>query len=90
MNEQQEVWRLFSLIPIVAIRSYHLTTYMNPFPQSKLSILYPYITSPKMDSIVETQRQTHEELERYEAALAEVLMQNPTVVSCSSEACVRR
>jgi splicing factor 3A subunit 3 len=34
-----------------------------------------------MDSIIETQRQTHEELERYEAALAEVLMQNPTVVS---------
>jgi splicing factor 3A subunit 3 len=36
-----------------------------------------------MDSIIETQRQTHEELERYEAALAEVLMQNPTVVSSS-------
>lgn len=34
-----------------------------------------------MDSIVETQRQTHEELERYESALADVLMQNPTVVS---------
>lgn len=34
-----------------------------------------------MDSIIETQRQTHEELERYEQALAEVLMQNPTVVS---------
>ncbi|TYJ51396.1 hypothetical protein B9479_008037 [Cryptococcus floricola] len=31
-----------------------------------------------MDSIVETQRQTHEEIERYEQALAEVLMQNPT------------
>lgn len=37
-----------------------------------------------MDSIIETQRQTHEELERYEAALAEVLMQNPTVVSTTS------
>jgi hypothetical protein len=37
-----------------------------------------------MDSIVETQRQTHEELERYEAALAEVLIQNPTVVSLSN------
>ncbi|WVQ79096.1 hypothetical protein IAT38_001190 [Cryptococcus sp. DSM 104549] len=31
-----------------------------------------------MDSIIETQRQTHEEIERYEQALAEVLMQNPT------------
>jgi splicing factor 3A subunit 3 len=37
-----------------------------------------------MDSIIETQRQTHEELERYEAALAEVLIQNPTVVSQSA------
>lgn len=41
-----------------------------------------------MDSIVETQRQTHEELERYEQALADVLMQNPTVVSQSSH-CVQ-
>ncbi|AUB27813.1 splicing factor 3A subunit 3 [Cryptococcus neoformans] len=31
-----------------------------------------------MDSIIETQRQTHESIERYEQALAEVLMQNPT------------
>ncbi|EIW66571.1 splicing factor 3A subunit 3 [Tremella mesenterica] len=31
-----------------------------------------------MDSIIETARQTHEEIERYEQALAEVLMQNPT------------
>jgi hypothetical protein len=38
-----------------------------------------------MDSIVETQRQTHEELERYEQALADVLMQNPTVVSEPAE-----
>ena len=37
-----------------------------------------------MDSIIETQRQTHEEMERYEAALADVLMQNPTVVSHQS------
>jgi splicing factor 3A subunit 3 len=34
-----------------------------------------------MDSIYETQRQTHEEIERYEHALAEVLLQAPTVVS---------
>lgn len=34
-----------------------------------------------MDSIIETTRQTHEEIERYENALAEVLMQNPTAVS---------
>jgi hypothetical protein len=34
-----------------------------------------------MDSIIETQRQTHEELERYEEALSSVLMQNPTAVS---------
>jgi splicing factor 3A subunit 3 len=33
-----------------------------------------------MDSIFETQRQTHEEIERYEHALAEVLLQAPTVV----------
>ncbi|WVF65778.1 hypothetical protein IAT40_000512 [Kwoniella sp. CBS 6097] len=32
-----------------------------------------------MDSIIETQRQTHEEIERYEQALADVLGQNPTV-----------
>ncbi|WWC87900.1 uncharacterized protein L201_002800 [Kwoniella dendrophila CBS 6074] len=31
-----------------------------------------------MDSIIETQRSTHEEIERYEQALAEVLIQNPT------------
>ncbi|WRT65712.1 uncharacterized protein IL334_002660 [Kwoniella shivajii] len=31
-----------------------------------------------MDSIIETQRSTHEEIERYEQALAEVLLQNPT------------
>ncbi|WWC68603.1 uncharacterized protein I206_102533 [Kwoniella pini CBS 10737] len=31
-----------------------------------------------MDSIVETQRSAHEELERYEQALSEVLIQNPT------------
>ncbi|ORX36512.1 hypothetical protein BD324DRAFT_629158 [Kockovaella imperatae] len=31
-----------------------------------------------MDSIIETQRQAHEEIESYEQALAEVLMQNPT------------
>lgn len=43
---------------------------------------YTYtLSAAKMDSIIETQRQTHEELERYEQALAEVLMQNPTVVS---------
>jgi heat shock protein HslJ len=34
-----------------------------------------------MDSIIETQRACHEEIERYEQALAEVLMQNPSVVS---------
>lgn len=34
-----------------------------------------------MDSIIETQRACHEEIERYEQALADVLMQNPTVVS---------
>lgn len=33
-----------------------------------------------MDSIYETQRQTHEEIERYEHALAEVLLQAPTIV----------
>ncbi|KAL7419570.1 Pre-mRNA-splicing factor sap61 [Cryptotrichosporon argae] len=32
-----------------------------------------------MDSIMETQRATHEEIERYEQALADVLMQAPTV-----------
>ncbi|KAK4683934.1 splicing factor 3A subunit 3, partial [Tremellales sp. Uapishka_1] len=32
-----------------------------------------------MDSIIETQRQAHEEIERYEQALAEVLLQNPTL-----------
>lgn len=32
-----------------------------------------------MDSIIETQRATHEEIERYEQALADVLMQNPTI-----------
>lgn len=39
-----------------------------------------------MDSIIETQRATHEEIERYEQALADVLMQNPTAVShlCSA------
>ncbi|TXT12875.1 hypothetical protein VHUM_01276 [Vanrija humicola] len=31
-----------------------------------------------MDSIIETQRATHEEIEWYEQALADVLMQNPT------------
>ncbi|WVR03823.1 hypothetical protein IAU60_000819 [Kwoniella sp. DSM 27419] len=31
-----------------------------------------------MDSIIETQRQTHEEIERYEQALADILLQNPT------------
>ncbi|WVN90747.1 uncharacterized protein L203_105990 [Cryptococcus depauperatus CBS 7841] len=31
-----------------------------------------------MDSIIETQRQAHEEIERYEQALADVLMQGPT------------
>ncbi|KAK8861591.1 hypothetical protein IAR55_002414 [Kwoniella newhampshirensis] len=31
-----------------------------------------------MDSIIETQRQTHEEIERYEQALADVLTHNPT------------
>ncbi|GFZ42563.1 hypothetical protein JCM24511_00279 [Saitozyma sp. JCM 24511] len=31
-----------------------------------------------MDSIYETQRQTHEEIDRYEQALADVLMQAPT------------
>ena len=31
-----------------------------------------------MDSIIETQRATHEEIDRYEQALADVLMQNPT------------
>nr|XP_019050393.1 splicing factor 3A subunit 3 [Kwoniella bestiolae CBS 10118]OCF29323.1 splicing factor 3A subunit 3 [Kwoniella bestiolae CBS 10118] len=31
-----------------------------------------------MDSIIETQRSAHEEIERYEQALAEVLLQNPT------------
>jgi hypothetical protein len=50
---------------------------------SSYRLLYPLYNSLKMDSIVETQRQTHEELERYEAALAEVLMQNPTVVCAS-------
>jgi hypothetical protein len=34
-----------------------------------------------MNSIFETQRQTHEEIERYEHALAEVLLQAPTAVS---------
>jgi hypothetical protein len=34
-----------------------------------------------MDSIYETQRQTHEEIDRYEQALADVLMQAPTAVS---------
>jgi splicing factor 3A subunit 3 len=32
-----------------------------------------------MDSIIETQRATHEEIERYEQALADVLMQAPTI-----------
>lgn len=41
---------------------------------------YTYTQRAKMDSIIETQRQTHEELDRYEQALADVLMQNPTVV----------
>ncbi|OCF75015.1 splicing factor 3A subunit 3 [Kwoniella mangroviensis CBS 8886] len=31
-----------------------------------------------MDSIIETQRSAHEEIERYEQALSEVLLQNPT------------
>lgn len=38
-----------------------------------------------MDSIIETQRQTHESIERYEQALAEVLMQNPTAVSTPAQ-----
>lgn len=37
-----------------------------------------------MDSIIETQRACHEEIERYEQALADVLMQNPTAVSSLS------
>lgn len=37
-----------------------------------------------MNSIFETQRQTHEEIERYEQALAEVLLQAPTAVSFAS------
>lgn len=32
-----------------------------------------------MDSIVETQRALHEEIERYEQALADVIMQAPTI-----------
>ena len=38
-----------------------------------------------MNSIIETQRQAHEEIESYEQALAEVLMQNPTTVSRSAK-----
>lgn len=38
-----------------------------------------------MDSVFETQRATHEEIERYEQALADVLMQNPTAVSSNAE-----
>lgn len=41
-----------------------------------------------MDSIFETQRATHEEIERYEQALADVLMQNPTAVSTQKLHCV--
>ena len=33
-----------------------------------------------MDSILETQRQTHEQIERYEQALSDVLMQQPIAV----------
>lgn len=45
-------------------------------------LVHPHSPSPNaMDSIIETQRQTHEGIERYEQALAEVLMQNPTAVS---------
>ena len=40
-----------------------------------------------MDSIIETTRQTHEEIERYEQALADVLMQNPTAVSSPLSSC---
>jgi hypothetical protein len=40
---------------------------------------------PTMDSIIETQRATHEEIERYEQALAEVLMQNPQAVSHAAD-----
>jgi hypothetical protein len=53
----------------------------------------PYIDSLSlthtMDSIIETQRQSHEELERYEQALAEVLLQNPSAVSPHSDFPVR-
>lgn len=45
------------------------------------SLLLASYSDQKMDSIIETQRASHEELERYEQALAEVLMQNPSVVS---------
>ncbi len=45
---------------------------------------HPGKATERMDSIIETQRQTHEEIERYEQALSDVLMQNPTVVSRST------
>lgn len=35
-------------------------------------------TTTKMDSVIETQRALHEEIERYEQALADVLMQQPS------------
>lgn len=34
-----------------------------------------------MDSIIETQRACHEEIERYEEALSHVLLQDSSVVS---------
>lgn len=58
------------------------------FPLHLSLPLYLYIHSPSpnaMDSIIETQRQTHEGIERYEQALAEVLMQNPTAVSTPAQ-----
>lgn len=36
-----------------------------------------------MDSVIETQRASHEEIERYEQALADVLMQQPVGVSAA-------
>lgn len=37
-----------------------------------------------MNSVIETQRACHEEIERYEQALADVLMQQPVGVSAQA------
>jgi hypothetical protein len=43
-----------------------------------------------MDSIIEVQRQAHEEAERYEQALAEILIKPTTGVSGTAECSGRR